>query len=775
MKELRLTLFTLFFLLSAGLTAAASAGETPSAAPAITAAQLPVGKEPLALDFSWFPNRTCAVIWRNWNLVPLETLASVLKTTPEQAADLALRLGLPEYRKPTWSQARIYVTLLRGSWHLLPYEQLLTLTGMTAAELDFHLREDDFLMVKLGNLKPHCEPVFFEEPDPQKLSAWREAVGDSYSAFHGTEVPRFAFLEELKTYREKVPAAETPSAHSRFDVNYVHSYFALFGDPLADEKAELYPDGLLEKLQAAGVTGVWLHVVLRDLAPPTEAFPEFGAGHEQRIANLKRLAARAAKFGISIFLYVNEPRAEKAAFFEKPGRAEMRGSREGDFYALCTSHPAVRKWLGDSLAYVFREIPNLGGVFTITASENFTNCASHGRKDACPVCRNRDYAEIIAEVNSVVEEGVHRSAPNAKVLVWDWGWNGHGITPEIIEKLPENVYLMSVSEWSLPITRGGIASTVGEYSLSAVGPGPRATAQWEAAKKRGLKTAAKIQLGTTWEFAAVPYLPVMNLAAEHCHRLAQTGVSALMSSWSLGGYPSPNLTLPSVFSQDPLPSVNEVLDSLAASRYAPSVTKEVRAAWTVLSDAYQQFPYHISVNYTGPQQMGPANPLYPKKTHYAATMVGIPYDDLNSWRGVYPPEIFISQMRKTSDGMLHGADLLEKTLFAVPEDRRNACAQDVRYARCAGIHFASVANQAEWIFLRDQEGMDFSDKTNRRKAEILRSEVELAQKELALVREDSTIGFESTNQYWFTPQDLVEKIVQCRMMLKEFSCYGEQK
>ena len=52
----------------------------------------------------------------------------------------------------------------------------------------------------------------------------------------------------------------------------------------------------------------------------------------------------------------------------------------------------------------------------------------------------------------------------------------------------------------------------------------------------------------------------------------------------------------------------------------------------------------------------------------------------------------------------------------------------------------------------------------KRKLEILDSEIALAEQELALVREDSAIGFESTNQYWFTPQDLVEKIAQCRLM-----------
>ena len=64
------------------------------------------------------------------------------------------------------------------------------------------------------------------------------------------------------------------------------------------------------------------------------------------------------------------------------------------------------------------------------------------------------------------------------VIVWDWGWpDDGGWTEQIIQALPENVYLMSVSEWSLPIERGGVKSSVGEYSLpSAVKAGGASTA-----------------------------------------------------------------------------------------------------------------------------------------------------------------------------------------------------------------------------------------------------------------------------------------------------------
>jgi hypothetical protein len=42
--------------------------------------------------------------------------------------------------------------------------------------------------------------------------------------------------------------------------------------------------------------------------------------------------------------------------------------------------------------------------------------------------------------------------------------------------------------------------------------------------------------------------------------------------------------------------------------------------------------------YVSPVQLGPANLLYPKRTGWRATMTGIPYDDLDSWRGPYQDE-----------------------------------------------------------------------------------------------------------------------------------------
>ena len=84
---------------------------------------------------------------------------------------------------------------------------------------------------------------------------------------------------------------------------------------------------------------------------------------------------------------------------------EMGGVRDvrdtkGEYTALCTSQPAVRRWMGDALAYVFRQVPDLAGVYSITASENLTSCASLGGWRSCFRCKERSDTDIIAAADS---------------------------------------------------------------------------------------------------------------------------------------------------------------------------------------------------------------------------------------------------------------------------------------------------------------------------------------------------------------------------------------
>jgi len=335
---------------------------------------------------------------------------------------------------------------------------------------------------------------------------------------------------------------------------------------------------------------------------------------------------------------------------------------------------------------------------------------------------------------------------------------------------------MSVSEWSLPIARGGVNSVVGEYSISSVGPGPRAQVEWKAAREAGLKIGTEIQFNNTCEIASVPYLPVMDLIAEHCRNLRMTAnMDAMLIGWTMGGYPSPNFQLAANMAAMPEPDVETALDRVALERFGPEGAPHARKAWTRLSQGFREYPFHISVVYTSPVQCGPANPLYPADTGYSATMWGFPYDDLDGWRGPYPPEVFAEQFEKVAADWFGGIPDLEAAVERTPPDRRADALSDLRLARAAALHFQSVANQARFIMARDRLAAPADtlapEERDTLKADIrnrLNAEIDLARQLFALANEDSRIGFEPSCQYFYLPQDLAEKVINCHWLLEQY-------
>jgi hypothetical protein len=382
-------------------------------------------------------------------------------------------------------------------------------------------------------------------------------------------------------------------------------------------------------------------------------------------------------------------------------------------------------------------------------------------------------------VNRIVSEGIDRAASRFKksqpskpqLIAWDWGWNDSWSADAIVQ-LPSSCALMSVSEWSLPIERGGVKSTVGEYSISSIGPGPRAKRHWEIARKRGLKVVAKIQAGNSWELSAVPYIPALENVAQHAVNLRAAGVENVMLGWTLGGFPSPNIdAVQQLLPQNSNLTVNEALQSIATQRFG-KYSDSVLRAWHTMSAAFREFPFHGGVVYSAPQQVGPANLLFEKPTNYRATMVGFPYDDLNAWRAVYPPQVFTEQFEKVAQGFSSASKDLARTqrdatgIIGVERKRFRA---ELSVTKAAELHFRSVVNQARFVIARSALGKATDALAATEQIAILQrlleDEIELA-KELHRVHSlDSRVGFEATNHYYYVPVDLVEKVINCRDLL----------
>lgn len=697
--------------------------------------------------------------------MPPARLAVVVGARRSEILRIGHAMGLTGPAAVTKQQwKRSYITIIKRNWHLLPFDQLLQLLGWTPEEMAFTLREDDFLFVKLGSSKPRCQRLAYQAPDNKVLEREKEIariLREELPSGLGRGERLFEFVDNLSRHPWPEPATRRDEG-----LRFCYSYSALYGDPLLETEADPYPEGLLARLAAAGVNGIWLQAVLHKLAPFPWA-PELSLQYHARLKNLRALVSKAGRHGIRVFLYLNEPRSMPLRFFES--RPLLKGAVEGEYAALCTSLPEVRDFLATSIAAICRAVPGLGGFFSITASENFTNCWSHGGGASCPRCSKRLPAEVIAEVNGCFAEGIRRVGASARLLAWDWGWND-AWAAEAIRRLPSEAALMSVSEWLLPINRGGIANKVGEYSLSAVGPGPRAANHWRIARERGLRTVAKIQAANTWELSAVPWIPAVANAAQHAQNLAAAGVKDLMLGWTLGGHPSPNMEV--VSETLACGSAEQGMRRVAERRYGRDLAPAASKGWQGFSAAFQEFPYDIGVVYSGPQQVGPANLLFALPTGRHASMVGFPYDDLDAWRAVYPPDVFIRQLEKVADGFfaaLSEMQRAESTLparAAVTETQIRAFQEECRMGEAAAIHFRSVANQAKFILARAAPTSSASAERDAVTRKVLSDEIALARRLCELQLQDSRLGFEASNHYFYVPIDLAEKILNCRTLME---------
>ena len=467
-----------------------------------------------------------------------------------------------------------------------------------------------------------------------------------------------------------------------------------------------------------------------------------------------------------MILYLNEPRTQPASFFEKPGRAALRGSARNrggvPYYCLCTQNPETLRWLRDATGQLFRNVPGLGGVFTITMSENGTHCASQmHRNNTCARCKDRPYAEFIVEINKAIFDGVKAADPSAVVIFYDTAWPD-GADKSVIPRLPKGGRIVAWSEKLMPFKQAGLELKVNEYSISKPGPGPLALSQWAAARKAGLKADAKLQVNTSWEICAVPYLPAMDLVAEHARNLSAADVDGVMLSWSLGGYPSPNLALFSRIRRGG-GNVDAILDALAADLYGASAAKSVRAAWSRYSEAFRNYPMQWQTVYYSPVQLGPANLLYKEKTGWRATMVNTAYDDFERWTAGFSKcrEKWVELMQATADGFEDGDRLWREAVAAMEGRAREAALREQDIFRAATLHFRSAADQAKFILARDKGDVEGMRSAAKR-------ELDTAREMLPLVCRNSILGYESSNRYMYVSNDMREKILVCRSILAGF-------
>ena len=220
-------------------------------------------------------------------------------------------------------------------------------------------------------------------------------------------------------------------------------------------------------------------------------------------------------------------------------------------------------------------------------------------------------------------------------------------------------------------------------------------------------------------------------------RLRNENVRHLLLSWTLGGYPSRNIAAAATY--------------FYQSCYAENGEGSPTEAENRFSEAFSEFPFHIQTLYLGPQNAGPSNLLFESPTGYKATMTCFAYDDLEAWRSIYPVDTFELQFEHLCETWKRGLDRLD-------EGNDSEMAVMAKGAYCL---FASSLNQIRFIRARD-EGR-YADA-----ARTAKDELDISMKMLSLMNQNAAIGYEAANHYYFSKNQLAEKILNCLYMIRRF-------
>ena len=709
----------------------------------------PVKNVPLQKEV--FPRRWQTVIFRNYGIVSPERIAQTLSCDVETVKREAERMGLCGVSYDGLWEKRGYITIIRNNWYLLPTEQIMTLLGYDESRMEFVIYKEDFLDVKLGGFKPFCPPVKYS-PLTEEEKAHTRALAEKIKTLFPKNTRPFVFFGDKKAENGKIEDFGN-------GIRLVHGYLTPCGDALMENDEEYLPDELLAEYQRHGVNGVWMHGLLSALSPyPFD--PDLSKDYITRRQNLRKLVNRCAKYGIKVYIYFNEPRflpMEKAEKFNSLIGSVFEGKA-----CLCFEKPEVREYLYSAVKDLFSDVKGIGGVITITMSENPTHCNSRVFEDTetsrrCPICKDLPADRSAVAVNNVFARAIRDSGSDGKLLAYLWGWTSYmGWTKEQTERsiraLDKDVVVVCVSECELKINKGGIPAEIIDYSISNPGPSEITKFMFSVAQETGHRCVAKIQINNSWENSSVPYLPVYDLVLKHLENLDVCGVHEYMLTWTLGGYPSPMLDLVSEYSRE---GKNFSIDGWYKKHYGNSAVK-TRKAVEFFCKGFKEYPFSILSLYASPKTLGPANLWSLTPELNSSTMVCYSFDDYEHWIYPYPYEVYVSQYEKLLTLWEKGLAVLSETEDAPLSNELKICAE------AAYIHFKADYLQTKFSCYK-REPKKYAEELRA----ILKEEKAIAERLLKILPKSSAVGFETSNHYFYNERNLIEKVLQTELLITE--------
>jgi len=355
----------------------------------------------------------------------------------------------------------------------------------------------------------------------------------------------------------------------------------------------------------------------------SDAIPELAV---RRVSGLleqnRNAAAEARAHGLKTyaFLDIRQKFSENDPVFV--AHPEIRGARtwraDGEF-VLCTEHPLVQQWLTESVQGLFKADPELSGIVLIIGGEGFYHCymRPHGVEKGhtnCSRCEGIGAETVVANLCNRLAAAARTVSPNAEVVVWPYSaehvWSADKTQEKLIEKLKPGVALLTEIEKDEYVQKpGGVNKHLWDYSIDLIGPGERAQAQIAASQKAGINVYLKSEPELGFEAPRLPHIPSMDRWVDRAEALASCGATG---AWIFPAFRPNYGTSAAEVSKfmwwSPTRPKELLLNDFAARLVGKQAGPHLRAAWKHVSDAIPLSPT-IPPYYTGPQYLGPAQPM----------------------------------------------------------------------------------------------------------------------------------------------------------------------
>ncbi len=394
----------------------------------------------------------------------------------------------------------------------------------------------------------------------------------------------------------------------------------------------LYTDAWFDNLRSHGFNGFWLNVWMRKLVGFREPDTAEQAARQE---TLRRLIARAARFDVGVWLFLNEPKAfprQHRIWQRFPGMRGAPGTWPHpppgiETSLLCTTSAEGKAYVYEMARRLHRALPGLAGTLHINASESPTHCYCHTIANPggkvfssnqehlgidCPRCAERSPGEVIADILNLYRQGCRDAGCRAPVVAWNWNWIMYAPHPQedLIRRLDPEIVVLADFECGGTMPIIGRPRIVNEYSLLYTGPSERYLTVTDCARRTGHRVAAKFQLGTTHELGTAANLPLVGRVYDKLSWLRAHAAEGVLGTWNFGNRFTLNTAAVGQFLRGaPGAGKAEFLAGLARAYFGLAGADRFPAAVAGLEDAFAQYPLCNEFLYFGPINFALALPL----------------------------------------------------------------------------------------------------------------------------------------------------------------------